>query len=1134
MAYNMTPYLSLDHLILYTFLIITLIVGIWAGKGIKTMREYAIANKLFGTGVLTMTMLATYIEGWNTIGFPGDIFADGLTHLVPTVLFGVVFCLLFIAKYIAPKLVHFHGCITMGDLMQQFYGNYARRITGLLGLIYTTTAVSIQLLFLGQVCAFLGIPSDYGLLVSSLILVTYASMGGIKSVTITDVVQFIVIVVAIPLLANLVIHEVGGIKVLLSKLPTEKLQLFNWGQEKGGAFSQGYYSFPILALWFLFPGFPLSFPFIQRMLMVRDARQAKNIYYLTTLFLVLFFALLTLIGLAAWVLYPTISSQEVMPHIISKLPLGLRGIVITGIAAVIMSSADSFLHAGGVSFTHDFIKPLCDTYKKPLNTLRVVRYITFLLGCLAITMALGINDLFKLAIYGMDLPALLFTVPLIAGIVGLKTDSRSFLVSLATTVVCFFATQLYCNAEIGIPICILANLLSFFGTHWVQNKGFLLIDRTAGITRLWKPSHTSIKARLKGLLDIIGYPQRKFTAYGAAPTAFAFFMGFQYMMPGWVPVAQPPAYNWLLAIRGVGALFCVGLLLKEYWPALLQRYFPLYWYSSLCYCLPFSTTLLFFLYNSAIEWLVHIVLAILLLIVLVDWLTFVILSLGGGLLGIIFAHYTIGLPIQVAGGMGYLLLYSCFFTTLAGFLFARRKQQQVDQLEASKQQLSNAYALSEKDRLHTLHHQAFQKQAINGKKHPLPWVKAALTRLTKQVSVEVSLAKKANDQLDAFFNYYKNSFYHSMDCLLLNVITISIEELLTMVTEAIQSLALQEKIRFQVTTQHKQITCDRDQMVQLLVTNLRDFASQKEYTGTPITLWVQDTTLRYTLQAIPDPNYTRELPAIAFGFTVTDQPLILPSVYPGNTRPVEFHFPKSISQLQQWRNERIIDAHYGHYDFIAAKQLIYVIPVDLRAIRSKVVDKMPIGRVDLLIEDVGSLALERAFLAQIAKKTSVDRALMQEVIDHIKSVHQGQYRKSGELFYTHPLAVAYLLLDMTQDPDAIIAALLHDVIEDTPLGLDQVAYQYGQEVAYIVAKVTNLDSTEKKSQLTAIENHQHLAAAYDPRVVMVKLADRLHNIRTLGFHSADKQQRIAQETLSFYLPLGRKLEEKHVEVKKVV
>ena len=190
-----------------------------------------------------------------------------------------------------------------------------------------------------------------------------------------------------------------------------------------------------------------------------------------------------------------------------------------------------------------------------------------------------------------------------------------------------------------------------------------------------------------------------------------------------------------------------------------------------------------------------------------------------------------------------------------------------------------------------------------------------------------------------------------------------------------------------------------------MATSLRDFASQKDPAAAPITLWVQDTTLRYTLQAIPDPNYTRALPAIAFGFTATDHPLLLPSGYPGNTRPVEFHFPKSISELQQWRNERIIDAHYGYYDPIATKQPLIVIPVDLRAIRSKVVDKTPIATAAFLIEDVGSLALEKAFLAQIAKKTTVDSALMQEVIDHIKSAHQGQYRKSGELFYTHPGSV---------------------------------------------------------------------------------------------------------------------------------
>jgi len=148
--------------------------------------------------------------------------------------------------------------------------------------------------------------------------------------------------------------------------------------------------------------------------------------------------------------------------------------------------------------------------------------------------------------------------------------------------------------------------------------------------------------------------------------------------------------------------------------------------------------------------------------------------------------------------------------------------------------------------------------------------------------------------------------------------------------------------------------------------------------------------------------------------------------------------------------------------------------------------------------------------------------IVQKAIHQIKQIHRGQFRKSGELFYTHPLVVATILLKMTSDPDAIIAALLHDTIEDTPLCLYQIAYQYGKEVAYIVDKVTNIDCiTSKKIKLTETENKQKISDYKDIRVVMVKLSDRLHNLQTIGFHLFDKQKKIAQETLDFYIPLGK-------------
>jgi SSS family solute:Na+ symporter len=464
-------YFSSAAFIVYAFLLIILLVGLWASKNIKTIEDYAIGNKTYGTGVLTMTFLATYLGAWNLIGFPGDVYGDGLTHIIPEVIFGVFICLLFIAKFIAPRMVNFIGCLTMGDLMGRFYGEYGRILTGFLGLVYNITAVSIQILFLSYISNLLGINKNWGVGIGALVIVIYASLGGIRAVTITDIIQFTLTVVAVSIMLNIVIDKVGGVKQLFLSLPESKLHFFKSSQDKREGFSAGYYSFPILAIWFLFPGYPLSFPFIQRMLMAKNKQQLVSMYYVSMGFLAMVFLSLTLIGLGMFILYPHIAPGQVVLHLIKELPLDwLKGVGLVGILAVIMSTSDSFLHAAGLLLTHDIIKPLFDKKNLSIDELKTVKYATFLIGCMSIGLALLVKDIFKIAIYGMDLGALLFTVPLIAGIMGLKTHPKTFFIASAFTLMSFFITQLYLSSDLSIPICIVANLISFFGTHAILKK----------------------------------------------------------------------------------------------------------------------------------------------------------------------------------------------------------------------------------------------------------------------------------------------------------------------------------------------------------------------------------------------------------------------------------------------------------------------------------------------------------------------------------------------------------------------------------------------------------------------------------------------------------------------------------------
>ena len=168
----------------------------------------------------------------------------------------------------------------------------------------------------------------------------------------------------------------------------------------------------------------------------------------------------------------------------------------------------------------------------------------------------------------------------------------------------------------------------------------------------------------------------------------------------------------------------------------------------------------------------------------------------------------------------------------------------------------------------------------------------------------------------------------------------------------------------------------------------------------------------------------------------------------------------------------------------------------------------------------------------IKNKAHLD--LIEDAFYYAKDMHEGQFRKSGEPYIVHPLDVAITLAEYQTDPATIIAGLLHDVIEDTEATYDDVLEKYGEEVALVVEGVTKLKQykfkgaegdLEKEKVAAQAQNHQRmlLAMAKDIRVIVVKLADRLNNIRTLNALPPEKQVRMARETMDIYSPLAHRL-----------
>jgi len=168
----------------------------------------------------------------------------------------------------------------------------------------------------------------------------------------------------------------------------------------------------------------------------------------------------------------------------------------------------------------------------------------------------------------------------------------------------------------------------------------------------------------------------------------------------------------------------------------------------------------------------------------------------------------------------------------------------------------------------------------------------------------------------------------------------------------------------------------------------------------------------------------------------------------------------------------------------------------------------------------------RELLARAQYLSKSDQKRLTEAFHFSDAAHLGQIRQSGEPYITHPLAVAEVCTDWQLDADALMAALLHDTVEDCGVTRQEIAEKFGTTVSALVDGLTKLDKIEFKNREHAqAENFRKmlLAMSDDVRVILIKLADRLHNMRTLGVVSSEKRQRIAQETLDIYAPIAHRL-----------
>lgn len=458
---------NIDAIIFIGFLALNLIFGLMASSGVSTMRSYSIGNKDFSTATIVSTIVATWIGGSFFVTTLTEAYRQGLGFIIVATLADLL-NLFLIGKFFAPRMKEFLNKLSIAEAMGDLYGKHVRIITAISGFISISGIMAIQLKISGLLFEFaLDIPLNYGIIISGIIITLYSSLGGIKSVTFTDVVQFIAFGTIIPVIAYFLMQ---GINTEMSIIDTlNDNPLFNFYSIFSFSNPNAYYLFYIF-LWLVIPAFdPAIF---QRIAMSKDTNQASQSFAVAAIFCCLLGAIISWSGILILTLYPNLQGDDILQVMISEhnWAFGLKGIILAGIMAMVMSTVDSYINSSSILLVHDLRQTIGKKLLK--NEIKTTRICSAMIGLTAIIFAVKRGSLLDLMVYASMFYMPVVTVPFIMTILGFRSTSKSVIAGM----IAGFGTAIIWEIFFkmlnigGVAPGMIANLIVLFFTHYFFNQ----------------------------------------------------------------------------------------------------------------------------------------------------------------------------------------------------------------------------------------------------------------------------------------------------------------------------------------------------------------------------------------------------------------------------------------------------------------------------------------------------------------------------------------------------------------------------------------------------------------------------------------------------------------------------------------
>ena len=509
MSYN------IDNIIFIAFLVANIALGLFSSRGVKTIKEYAIGNRNFSTATIAATVVATWIGGSFFFTISAEAYKNGL-NFIWVVLLGDFSCLLLVGLFFIPRMSEFLGKLSIAEVMGDLYGQKVRIVTAAAGFLGTCGIIAMQLRVAGLSFEYsFGIPSIYGILIAGFIVTLYSSLGGIKSVTFTDIIQFITFGTVIPAIGYFLLSNLDsssrGIDFLLNNPLFDYKKVFDFSQKQ-----PLYHLF--LFFCFAIPAFnPAIF---QRISMAKNTTQASKSFVISAFACLFLVIAISSIGVLTLINNPNINPTEIVKHIILNpcFIVGFKGCILSGIMAMVMSTIDSYINCTSVLIVHDFCKPL--KIKFITNQLLFARVVSLLIGVFSVLLSLRSSSLLDLALsaYASYMP--IVTVPFIIAILGFRTTEKSVLLGMSAGVITVLIWNiLEIKAVDSTPPAMLFNLIVLISSNyllkqegrWVEvkvNSSFTKYKKVNVLKNLLNFNFTNIlkqnTPKGEGLISMIG------------------------------------------------------------------------------------------------------------------------------------------------------------------------------------------------------------------------------------------------------------------------------------------------------------------------------------------------------------------------------------------------------------------------------------------------------------------------------------------------------------------------------------------------------------------------------------------------------------------------------------------------------